>query len=408
MSSRRAIPLFLLCFLFANLLSAKEIIKGFVVNQNRSAAENVTVYLNYTSVHTTTNANGYFELAADEGNYDLIISSVGYTTIKHKLKITKYNSALTFILVQKGLASKNTNYNKVWEHHFEEFKHVFLGTSEVSKGCTIKNPKSLYFTFDVNTGTLIAKSTEPILIENKSLGYLVSYDLQHFLYSPSRVSYDGYLHFLEMNTLESNTKKWIDNRLKAYNGSRMHFVRALLKQELEEEGFFIYQFRKIPNKDRPTEESIKKARNIVTDNYNSPNLNPKVKRPRTALDSAVVTLRKISLPKYKEVLYKKFVPYGSMTKEYNNETFINFKDYLKVIYTKEGEEKAYLQASQLKKTREAGYQITNLDLLSKATVLDKSGMLLDPLDLLVEGYWAFKRIADMLPIDYQPPVKTMN
>lgn len=394
--------LIIIIFLFLSASTfADQVIKGFVVYQNRISVKNASVYFNYTSKHTFTNKDGYFELKVSEGYHDLIISFAGFKTIVHKIKVTKYNSSLTFILVKKPtLNSQAVKDINVWKHHLKIFNEAFIGKTALAQGCIITNPEVLSFKFNPSKGELTATSKTPLQIKNKSLGYLISYDLKEFTSSIINLSYDGYVYYKKLKGNNLQEQLWKENRLLAYKGSRMHFIRSLVNKNLESQGFFVYQFNRLPNPNAPNSIEAQKARETVLKNYNSQEFDSITKPSKKAIDSARVVLKKLSLPKFSDVIYNKKPSYNKMVVKQNDDYFIKFNGYLKIIYTGEGEEKLYLQSNYVKSIREAGYQITNLDLLSSSIMIDKSGAVHKPLSLLMEGYWAFKRIADLLPLDY--------
>ena len=49
-----------------------------------------------------------------------------------------------------------------------------------------------------------------------------------------------------------------------------------------------------------------------------------------------------------------------------------------------------------------GVQTSNIVLTNGKSMIDNSGVLVNPKALFVEDYWAFESFANMLPTDYQP------
>lgn len=74
-----------------------------------------------------------------------------------------------------------------------------------------------------------------------------------------------------------------------------------------------------------------------------------------------------------------------------------FKNYLDIKYMNEKEEFNYRRGPN-----RLNYQATKLILFSDSVVLDKSGVFIEPLDVFMEGYWGYEKIADALPLDYRP------
>ena len=69
--------------------------------------------------------------------------------------------------------------NKLWKKNLAIFNRVFLGESKNGQACKILNEYVL--SFDVNGGALQAKASQPLEIENSSLGYRIQYFLWYDL-----------------------------------------------------------------------------------------------------------------------------------------------------------------------------------------------------------------------------------
>src|SRR6476619_2508934 len=84
--------------------NSQKLLKGIVIDeQNNKPIANASVFLNTTSIGTVTNSQGNFELAIPNGRYDLIISSIGYTTYNQKLYTDKVEDFITIKLKLKTL-----------------------------------------------------------------------------------------------------------------------------------------------------------------------------------------------------------------------------------------------------------------------------------------------------------------
>lgn len=68
-------------------------VKGIVKNKMNVPMGYVTVMLDGTSIATQTDENGRFTISATSGNYTLIISSIGYGTIKKEIEIFSGSTA---------------------------------------------------------------------------------------------------------------------------------------------------------------------------------------------------------------------------------------------------------------------------------------------------------------------------
>lgn len=380
-------------------------IKGKVLTYKNEVLEGASVYLNNTAIGTITDDKGEFQLRIKEGNYSLVVSFLGYKTTQIKIDTKSKIAFLNFKLIPDTnildeIIVKKTKYNGDWKYNLSRFKETFLGRTELSQKCKILNPKVLDFDFDAQTGILTANAREPLKIENKGLGYLITYDLIDFKLERKKLTYLGYTKY--ENLKRGNQKRWKKNRLKAFNGSRMHFVRSLRNQTLKEEGFVVNQFKRVLNPDRPTDKKVKQARQLIRLNGNRLDFSKKITIPKNALDSAMVTLRKSRLPKYRDYLYKRNVSYSDMILKNEKNILINFKDYLSIIYTREPEEENYLIGILGKRKKASGIQTSAITLITKTAILDPSGDIINPLDTFAEGYWGYEQFANLLPLDYQP------
>lgn len=132
----------------------------------------------------------------------------------------------------------------------EHFRQQFLGFSDAAKSCTILNEENLILKYNYKKKQLTAKAKKPILVRNEDLQYLVSFQIKEFTidYSYANIK-DKHFHINSViytgttfyQPLENaNSKKTIKNRNKTYEGSVVHFMRALSKMALEAEGYQIF------------------------------------------------------------------------------------------------------------------------------------------------------------------------
>ncbi|WP_440069830.1 carboxypeptidase-like regulatory domain-containing protein [Tenacibaculum discolor] len=391
--------------LFVSLISfSQTLIKGNVLSETNEPLEGASVYFNNTTTGTITNSKGEFELKIKEGNYTLVVSFLGYKTkqllitpqkkdVNINIKLEENSSILNEVVIKK------TVYDKNWEYNLARFKQAFLGRTKLAETCKIINEKDLYFDYNAKTNTLSALTKKPLRIKHQGLGYLITYDLVDFTLKGQQLFFSGFARY--ENLRKTIKRKWKLNRLEAYNGSQMHFLRSLTSKKLKEDDFVVNQFKRVPNPDRPSEKKINFAREFFK-LYNKPvNLSKNISNPKTTLDSVIVILQKARLPKHRDYLYKKNVPYEDMIAYNSNTPFLNFKNYLMVIYTKEPEEENYLIGMFGKRKKASGVQTSNIVLLEGNAQIDKSGVLINPNAIFNEGYWGFEAFANMLPLDYK-------
>jgi hypothetical protein len=205
-----------------------------------------SVYLSKTTEGTYTDNNGVYSLTIPmEGFYEMIVSCIGYKlnsqVINVEGKIQKINVKLSskiFLLNEVTIEANDKNRRR----NYSQFIKFFIGETNNSQGCKILNPEDLHLYRDNENNILKGYSLKPLIIENKSLGYRIDYDLTDFSYNykTELVRFSGYNHFQQLAGTEKRNKIHKTNRLVAYYGSKMHFMRALFSDSLSSESFKIY------------------------------------------------------------------------------------------------------------------------------------------------------------------------
>ena len=402
----KSLIILLLFNFFIFKLSAQINLEGKIYFENEPKS-NVAVYLNNTTTGTITNKNGEFNLQVSNGIYQLIISHIGFQTIKYNFDTSTYTKPLEFSLLEEQsildeVVINGKENNDEWEYNFSVFIREFIGTSEFSKSCTIQNPEVLFFEFDSQNNILTAEAVEPLHIKNEVLGYDIFYDLKHFSREKKITKYSGYAYFKELKGGKNKQKKWKKNRLIAYNGSQVHFYKSILNNSSQEEGFVINQFVRKQNKDRPSQEELLKAKKTLSKSNAVLNFSRKIETPKNSIDSALVILKKAKLPKYIDYLYKSEIASSDIIHEENNQTYLQFENNLRIVYLEEKEEKGYILRNPFSKPRKAFPQASNIIPFAEKFIIYPSGILANPLDILYEEYWSYEKFAHSLPLDYQP------
>jgi hypothetical protein len=142
-----------------------------------------TVYLEGTTIGTTTDAQGKFNLTVKDKVFtNLIISCVGYesATIENpfdNLPEIIYLKEKDYSL-DEVVVSKKQKFSR--KQKLRAFHEQFLGMSEFAKSCRILNEDSIMLRFDDNENVLYATANVPIEIENIALAYKIKYELAKF------------------------------------------------------------------------------------------------------------------------------------------------------------------------------------------------------------------------------------
>jgi TonB-dependent SusC/RagA subfamily outer membrane receptor len=394
-----------LTFLFLVLpyaVFAQFTISGRVLNHDDSRPiANVNVFLSNATIGGKTADDGTFKLPkVKPGKYDLIISIVGFSTIGESVTIDNADVPLPDIYLFPKVVALNeiTITSKEApdrERNLDLFKNEFLGTSDLAKECKIVNPELLDFSYDEKSKTLSAQSVDFLIIENRALGYRIKYLLSDFRlnnYDPNarQFFYEGSVLFEELKGTPLQEEQWKKRREEIYANSIAHFLRAAIDKKLIQEGFSVLRF--LINPERPPDSLINekiKLFNVVKDRSQY-------------RDSLSFWIKKLKLPK----LLPKQIP-ASLTdddviKKTNKHGVYAFEcggDALYIIYNKTHQ----FNAASLSHLSDQNNTASTLVFFNMPFALfDNNGTILNPGSLTYSGVWANKRIAELLPLNYEP------
>ena len=256
----------ILLILFSSLYSVSygQIIKGTILNKNtHDGVSDALIYFNGTSVGIYSDKNGFFKLDVSKyTSMPLTISSIGYYSetltnfLTDKINII-YLTPRIYELNEVVINAKATpEARRERKANLKVFKEEFLGKTMNAKRCDIINEnditlnyiyhsdtlKKSYGIYVRTLDTLKAFSSKPITINNKALGYKITFYLDKFEYCNYNHHYFnmGSCFFKEDSAVNKYQQKRFEVRRKsAYLGSRMHFFRALWENTLDLEGFTV-------------------------------------------------------------------------------------------------------------------------------------------------------------------------
>jgi hypothetical protein len=87
----------------------------------------------------------------------------------------------------------------------------------------------------------------------------------------------------------------------------------------------------------------------------------------------------------------------------SNLKYLNVAGSLKVRYLKDPYHKSHLK-SKVMLLNSAGRGIeSTITILEHPCYLDRAGILENPLSVQYAGFWSFEKLANMLPVDFNPP-----
>ncbi len=226
-------------------LSAAEI-NGRVTDARGNPIPSVSVYFSGTTIGTRTKPDGTFVIKdIKNGDYKLIISGVSYNPENREINLKK-NDILTFNfkLTEKEIVTDGIEISgRNWQELFEEFKLYFWGDNKNADKAKILNPEELILSEKNIEGKtfLYAESKNPLIIENKYLGYMLTVNLHQFIKRKRLAYIDKDVWFEEMEPENGEQRiKWRKHRESTYEGGFLHFCRSLIAGTTEDEGFSLY------------------------------------------------------------------------------------------------------------------------------------------------------------------------
>lgn len=206
------------------------------------------IFLEGTTDGSSSGVDGKYSFKTElDGKQVLIASFIGYHTVTYPLNIDKDDGTISVDIKMRveqfGLDDIIiTADNREWQSNFDDFKREFLGGSSFALNSEILNKWAIDFIREPN-GELYASAREPVLVENRALGYWIEVDLHDFRWKHHDES--GYylfrnISFEEMKPqTETDLKRWESNRERAYRGSFRHFLTSLYNDRLSRNRFSV-------------------------------------------------------------------------------------------------------------------------------------------------------------------------
>lgn len=356
-------------------------ITGAIADEKGKPMPFASAFLNQTTLGDRTSENGQFTIRnVPPGKYELIVSYLGYEPQLLPLEVKADMAGITIVLKPKPGVLKEfvVKRNAEREKWLKVFVAQFIGESSMARHCKLINSEVIDLQYDESKHLLTASSDDFVVMENKALGYRVKFLLISFQYNmQSGYSlYYGNPLFEPLKAKNSRQQKlWQKNREEAYHGSTMHFYRSMIKRQLAQEGFSV---QKLVRK--------KRTKDFVPPAQDSPGI--KIQQPR-------MFARDVNY------LYTAQLPYDSLLRPNGNEYSLIFRDHLFVVYSKEKEDRLYVEKHKPAQKVRLREQASVITLLAPEVPLDANGNVGSPVDIVVEQYWGWEKMAEMLPLDFK-------
>lgn len=333
-------------------------LEGRVVDgETGEPLDDVHLFLSGTKIGTVSNPAGRYRLnRIPPGFHRLVISIVGHGRNTEDLLIAPGELKTLNIELDPVVYEMDEiyagNLDERWESYLERFERLFLGESKRADSVEILNPEVLRFD-NKWWGKFTAEALAPLKIENRALGYQITYYLDEFIHSGRRTRWDGEPFFTELTPADSvQAQYWEKNREQAFYGSYRHFLKSLIEDRLEEEGFVLYHQRR-----------------------NSMGFSARSKRRTSA-----ARLVNVAEEGY---LFK-----------------MQFYGRLEVIYMNAKEDERYIRWHPEIRRAPSNSQRSYLELSESSITIDATGEVHEPYGTTQFGYFSFHRIADITPRSY--------
>lgn len=245
--------LYTLLFFVLPLEVNAQVINGVVYSfGTETPMPQASVYYGSSLTGTLSNNLGEFALPIKPGKNPIIVSCVGY----YSEVISDYSTDLPLKVYLKPKVQEMHEVTIGSDGMSREekeriFKHEFLGIDDYALGCTILNMDDIDLHYSRKKQMLTAFCDKPIEIDNKKLGYHITYFLDRFTKTAHTVDFAGNFIFKEQMD-KTKEAKILRNREDAYEGSRMQLIRALWANQITKTKFKIYN----TNMDKISVDSI--------------------------------------------------------------------------------------------------------------------------------------------------------
>jgi len=347
-----------LCCIVAFAQQKDFTILGKVIDSaTRQPLNKASAFCQNTTYGTITNEEGLFYMRLPNGGYDLTISYTGYN--KAVMRISSNQTAPDTMVIELSQQDKSlTEVAVVASNEVADglakygtfFTEHFIGTTPNAAQCIIKNPEALHFFYTKKRNRLKVTAKEDLIITNYALGYTIRYQLDSFSYdyNTNISQYTGSPFFQEIDSTEQMKDTWKKSRARTYLGSRLHFMRSLYDSVVAAEGFIVEKLDDDP-------KSVKGT--VITDLYDS-----------------------------------------SLYMADSNDVEIAWQGRYRISFKPVLPDKKFLQ--EFKLPVNSRMQVTLLE-TNEGFVIEQNGYFYEQYDVINTGYWAWKKLAELLPYDYE-------
>jgi hypothetical protein len=267
-------------------LAQEGTITGRVVDKAGDPIETAAVYINGSTLRTSTSSNGAFELRGVGFPCQLVVSFLGYETNKIKLEGLPGKPLLLYLIEKDQRLNEVAVEGKDMRKQLvESFRDYFLGWDTWGTAAAIINENVLNYNITYNEDTVSSTfsgdlsrpnlpqaiiernmrvdAKEPLQVDLPLLGYTVTVDLDYFSLIETKPYYDpvtgltmeryrinrymgSFFVTPYVGVSASKQRRFERNRKEAYYNSKMHFLRSLHSNELLKNGYVFLTKKRNP------------------------------------------------------------------------------------------------------------------------------------------------------------------
>ena len=387
---------------------SEKALKGRVVDaKTKESLPYANVFISNSTLGDATDKDGnfYMENIPDQP-FDLIVSYVGYETKMIPFSSKQAFENTTFIIEMdfEGIilnpiqvsARRRKKRKKENKSLYSRFETEFLGRADNAKKCKVINPQVLEITVLDSLDNFKVLATEPLFVENHAMGYRIEYLLKEFSFVNGVISRIGQAKFKELEPgSRRQHRQWKRAREKAYNGSATHFLKALINNELTENGFKvnIVQY------------------DSVNGEYTSPLNSPELSEILTLEPSSdgfqytLISNEDIEITymnEYEDPAYVKL--YRSHSKS-GNYKYTDRKSRSSITLNDSQKLFSYQTVGNIDISSLSLFQKSVISFRKDSVLISYPGYFVHPKDAVYLGWWAWGGFSEALPLNYNPPKK---
>lgn len=326
------------------------------------------VFIENTTMGAVSNPDGEFVLTGTFNEYaKVVVSHIAY---RSKTQSVNDRSVVNFTL-RPGIRELSTveikrEKDRKWQRIYSRFEKAFIGNTQNAKKAVVKNPWVMELAKNGNDG-LAGYALDLLEIENRATGYEVKFLLESFALSIDETIYKGKSFFTPLvATSKAEEMAWKEARKKTYLGSKQHFLYALAQGKTAEEGFMLY------SSGFDSKTGVFKTMGSI--------------EPDTVFQQ-----KRLGFDGFLKVVYTREKPEKTFVREFSSTSKIGIGGN-----TNLGNGQILVE-NNASSSVQVSYLFTRS---SRGLAISDDGLLKNPEGLLEYGYWAWKKVADLLPHEY--------